>query len=77
MLGTGYFLKIAKKLVPAKHKKSPIRKTKLSQKFRATRYCVYCDSYDKFSNIAVTSVNLKKAGMASRNIVMKKQYTLF
>ena len=24
----------------------------------------------------VTSVNLKKAGMASRNIVMKKQYTL-
>ena len=25
---------------------------------------------------SVTSVNLKKAGMASRNIVMKKQYTL-
>ena len=23
------------------------------------------------------SVNLKKAGIASRNIVMKKQYTLF
>ena len=51
MLGTGYFLKIAKinsqqekpicpdrkKLVPAKHKKSPIRKNKLPQKFRATR----------------------------------------
>ena len=25
---------------------------------------------------SVTSVNVKKAGMASRNIVMKKQYTL-
>ena len=25
---------------------------------------------------SVTSVTLKKAGMASRNIVMKKQYTL-
>ena len=25
---------------------------------------------------SVTSVNLKKAGMARRNIVMKKQYTL-
>ena len=52
MLGTGYFLKIAKinsqqekpicpdrkKLDPAKHKKSPIHKNKLPQKFRATRY---------------------------------------
>ena len=52
MLDTGYFLKIAKIksqrkkpicpnhknfLVPVKHKKSPIRKTKLSQKFRVTR----------------------------------------
>ena len=26
---------------------------------------------------SVTSANLKKAGMASRNIVMKKQYMLF
>ena len=34
----------------------------------------YCDSYVLSS---VTSVNLKKAGMASRNIVLKKQYTLF
>ena len=25
---------------------------------------------------SVTSVNVKKAGIASRNIVMKKQYTL-
>ena len=31
----------------------------------------YCDSCHKFRR----SVNLKKAGMASRNIVMKKQYT--
>ena len=52
MLGTGYFLKIAKinseqektslfktqNLVPTKHKKSPIRKNtcKLPQTFRAT-----------------------------------------
>ena len=57
MLGTGYFLKIAKlnqfparianlsklqKLVPAIHKKSSIRKNKLPQKFRATRYFVKC-----------------------------------
>ena len=27
--------------------------------------------------VIITSVNLKKAGMASRNIVIKKQYTLF
>ena len=54
MLGTGYFLKIAKlipskknqsvliakNLVPAKHKKSPMRKNKLPQKFRVTRYPV-------------------------------------
>ena len=54
MLGTGYFLKIAKvnsqqekpicpnrkKIVPAKHKKSPMRKNKPPQKFRATRYPV-------------------------------------
>ena len=33
----------------------------------------YCDSYIS----SVTFVNLKKAGMASPNIVMKKQYTLF
>ena len=32
-----------------------------------------CDCYIS----SVTSVNLKKAGMASRNIVIKKQYTLF
>ena len=51
MLGTGYFLKSQKlipnkknqsvlivKLVPTKHKKSPIRKNKLPQKFRSTRY---------------------------------------
>ena len=56
-LGTEYFLKIAKiipskkkhltlsksqKLVPAKHKKSPIRKNKLPQKFHATRYVGLC-----------------------------------
>ena len=29
-----------KKLVPGKHKKSPIRKNKFPQKFRATRYPV-------------------------------------
>ena len=54
MQGTGYFLKITifdyqrekticpnhKNLVPRKHKKSPIRKNKLPQKFRATRYFV-------------------------------------
>ena len=28
-------------------------------------------------NNGLTSVNLKKAGLASRNIVIKKQYTLF
>ena len=31
----------------------------------------------KQKSVTVTSVNLKKAGMASRNIVMKKQYPLF
>ena len=47
MLGTGYFLKIAKinsqqekPICPNRknHKKSPIRKNKLHQKFRATQY---------------------------------------
>ena len=31
----------------------------------------------KVTSVTVTSVSLKKAGMASRNIVMKKQCTLF
>ena len=31
----------------------------------------------KVTSVTETSVSLKKAGMASRNIVMKKQYTLF
>ena len=52
MLGIGYFLKIAipgkkkqfvvvAKISPAKHKKSPIRKNKLPQKFCATRYIYF------------------------------------
>ena len=31
----------------------------------------------KVASVTVTSINLKKAGMASRNIVKKEQYTLF
>ena len=73
MLCTGYFKKIAKvnsqqekpicpnrkKLVPAKHKKSPIRKNKLRQKFRATR-CV------PISVIIVYQPNLVYVGLLRR-----------
>ena len=42
----------------------------------------YCDILHLYNIVipiisSVTSVNLKKAGMASQNIVMKKQYRLF
>ena len=42
---------------------------------------IYCDILHLYDIVipiinSVTSVNLKKAGTASRNIIMKKQYTL-